>query len=318
MPDGDILPIGRTLYCYAYSVYPMRMNLQQLRCVCETVDQGLNMSRAATALGIAQPVVSRQIQLLERELGVPIFARSRKRILSLTEPGKPVVEMARRMLSAAQGMRDASADYAAPGKGELGIATTYAHARYALPAAIRRYTKRYPDVKVSLYEGTDADIAQWLSAGRVDLSISTIPRKRHDDLVFVPYQTLHRVALVPLRHPLLKAKNLTVEALASYPLVTFHETSSGGSSIANAFRVAGLTPTVAVRASNADLIKAYVQMGVGVGIVSSLAMPSRRERLKAIDARHLFPPHPIAVGMRRGQYIRKLVHDFLALVMEAR
>ena len=294
------------------------MNLNQMRYLCETVDRGLNISRAAAALGTTQPAVSRQIQLLEQELGVALFARSGKRILSLTEPGKPILDMARRMLSAAQAMQKASADYAAPDKGDLGIATTYAHARYALPAVIRRYTKRYPGVKVSLYEGTDADIVQWLSSGRVDLSISTVPRQRHGDLVFVPYQTLHRVVLVPSRHPLLKAKSLTLEALARYPLVTFHESSSGGSSITNAFRVAGLAPAVAVRASNADVIKAYVQMGVGVGIVSSLARPSRKDRLKAIDARHLFPPHPIAIGMRRGQYIRKLVHEFLALVMKAR
>lgn len=293
----------------------MRINLNQVRYVCETVDQGLNISRAALALGTTQPVVSRQIQLLEQELGVPIFARSRKRILCLTEPGKQIAEMARRMLSAAQGMQNASADYTARDKGELSIATTYAHARYALPVIIRRYTRRYPEVKVSLYEGTRADIAQWLRSGRVDLSISAMPRRRQDDLVFVPYQTLHRVVLVPSRHPLLKLKSLTLDALAQYPLVTFHEGSSGGASIANAFRVAGLTPTVAVRASNADVIKAYVQMGVGVGIVSSLAVPSRSDRLKAIDAGHLFPPHSITIGMRHGQYMRKLVHEFLALVI---
>jgi LysR family cys regulon transcriptional activator len=142
-----------------------------------------------------------------------------------------------------------------------------------------------------------------------------MPRTLHDDLVFVPYQTLHRVVLVPSRHPLLKLKSLTLDALARYPLVTFHESSSGGASIANAFRVGGLTPTVAVRASNADVIKAYVQMGVGVGIVSSLAVPSRSDRLRAVDAGHLFPPHPIAVGMLRGQYMRRLVHEFLALVI---
>lgn len=291
------------------------MNLNQIRYVCETIDQGLNISRAAAALDTAQPVVSRQIQLLEQELGVAIFARSRKRILGLTEPGKQIAELARRMLAAAQGMQHASESYSAPDYGELTIATTYAHARYALPAIIRRYTTRFPGVKVSLYEGTPTDIARWLGTGRADLSISAIPRERPEDLVFIPYQTLHRVILVPPRHPLLKTRSLTLDALARYPIVTFHENSAGGLGIANAFRVNGLSPTVAVRASNADVIKAYVQMGVGIGIVSSLAVPTRQDgRLKAIDAAHLFPPHHIAIGMRRGQYMRKLVQEFLSLV----
>ena len=291
------------------------MNLNQMRYICETVDQGMNISRAAAALHTAQPVISRQIQLLEKELGVTIFVRTKKRILGLSEPGKAIAAMARRMLNDAQGMRSVSAEYAMPNEGELVVATTYAHARYALPDVIRRYTARFPAVKVSLYEGTPAEIAGWLTCGRVDLSISSIPSAAHDELAFVPYETLHRIVLVPLRHSLLRVETLTLDELARHPIVTFHQGSSGGESVEQAFRVSGLAPRFSVRAANADVIKACVQIGLGVGIVSSLARPSRNDQgLKAIDASHLFPDHQIAVGLRKGHYIRKYVYEFLRCV----
>jgi LysR family cys regulon transcriptional activator len=275
----------------------------------------MNISRAAAALGIAQPVISRQIQMLERELGVTIFVRTKKRILGVSEPGKTIAAMARRMLQEAVGMRSVGAEHALPNEGRLAVATTYAHARYALPAVIRGYTARFPAVEVSLYEGTPAEIAGWLSSGRVDVSISAIPAGVYGDLAFVPYETLHRTVLVPSRHPLLKAAVLTLDELARYPIVTFHEGSTGGESIEHAFRICGLAPRFSVRAANADVIKAYVQMGLGVGIVSNLATPARSEHgLKAIDAAHLFPDHHIAVGLRRGHFIRDYVYEFLRSV----
>jgi LysR family cys regulon transcriptional activator len=292
------------------------MNFNQMRYISETIAHGMNISRAAAALGVAQPVISRQIQLLEKELGVTIFIRSKKRILDLSEAGKAIAATARRMLNDAEALRTISAEYSKPNEGELAVATTYAHARYALPRVIRRYSARFPSIKVSLFEATPDEIAAWLSAGRVDLSISSMPAGTHDDLTFVPYETLHRIILVPARHPLLKLKVLTLDALAQYPIVTFHHGSAGGDSIENAFRVSGLTPRYSVRAANADVIKAYVQMGLGVGIVSDLATPlSRREGgLRAIDAAHLFPDHEIVVGMRKGQYVRNYVYEFLRCV----
>lgn len=186
------------------------MNFNQMRYVCETIDQGLNISRAAAVLNTAQPVISRQIQLLEKELGATIFVRTKKRILGLTEPGRAIAAMARRIVADAQGLRSIGAEQATPNEGELAVATTYAHARYAFPALIREYTARFPGVKVSLFEGTPAEIAAWLSSGRVDVSISAVPAHSHDELAFIPYETLHRVVLVPPQHPLLKLTTLTL------------------------------------------------------------------------------------------------------------
>jgi LysR family cys regulon transcriptional activator len=294
------------------------MNFNQLRYVCGIVDRGLSMSRAAQALRVAQPVVSRQIQLLERELGVTLFVRNRKRILSLSEPGAAVLEMARRILRDEQDMRSASAEHANPGQGELVIATTHAHARYALPRVMRRYATRYPGVRVTLHEGTPAEIADWLSSGRVDLSISGIPLQPHRNLVFLPFETLRRVVLVPPRHRLLKRSPLTLEDLAAYPIVTFHPGRRGGESIEQAFLANGLSPRFAVRATNADVIQACVRAGLGIGIVSGLAAPARREPgIRSIDAGHLFPLHEIAVGLRKGQYLREFVHQFIHLAAPA-
>lgn len=290
------------------------MNFNQIRFVCAIVEHGLSMTRAADALGVPQPVISRQIQLLEREIGVTIFIRNRKRILGLSKPGEAIERMARRILEDAQNIRDIGAEHSSPNEGELSIATTHTYARHILPAVIKKYSKQLPNVRVSLYEGSPNEIGDWLSTGIADLSISTKPNTRHDNLAYLTFEALPRVVLVPKAHPLLKPRNITLNDLAQYPIVTFHPSLPGGESIYRVFSINGLTPRLIVRATNADVIRAYVREGLGIGIISRLPMSLLKDSaLRMIDVSHLFPPNQIYIGLRKRHHIRPYVYDFIRL-----
>jgi LysR family cys regulon transcriptional activator len=291
------------------------MNLQQVKFVCEIADHGLNISRTAEALKVAQPAISRQIQLLEKEIGVTIFVRNRKRIISLSRPGEAILKVARRILQDTENLKKIGAQYGAPDEGDLTVATNHTYARYVLPSAIERYCRSFPRVRVSLLEGNPNEIGEWLATGAADLSISTKPTRRYDNLVFLPLETLHRVVVVPARHKLLRVKELALSHLAHYPIITFHPAFAGGENIAQAFKLNSLNPHFIVKAANADVIKAYVRRGLGIGIVSRLGVSATEDRdLRTLDVDHLFPSHQILVGLARGRYMQSYVHDFLKLI----
>jgi len=291
------------------------MNLQQLRYVCEIAAQGLNISRAATALDVVQPAISRQVQLLEKEIGATIFVRNRKRIISLSKPGEAILKIARRIVQDIENVRRVGAEHGMPDAGDLTVATNHTYARYLLPPVIERYTRTFPGVRVTLYEGNPGEIGSWLAGGMADLSIATMPRGRQDNLAFLPLETLERVIVVPARHKLLACDPLTLDRIAEYPIITFHPAYPGGENIARAFRVSGITPRFRVRAANVDVIKAYVRQGLGIGIVSRLGVSPVEDRdLRTIDASHLFPSHQILVGLRKGHYLQAHVYEFLKLV----
>lgn len=291
------------------------MNLQQVRFVCAIVDRGLNISRAADSLKVAQPAISRQIQLLEREVGATVFVRNRKRIISISEPGEKIIRFARRILQDTENIRKVGSQFASPREGALTVATNHTYARYVLPSVIERYSRSFPKVWVSLYEGSPREIGNWLAEGAADVSISTKPSGRHDTLAFLPLETLQRVVVVPARHKLLQLRQITLADLTQYPIVTFHPAFPGGENIVRTFKIAGLTPHFTVKAANADVIKAYVRRGLGIGIVSRLGIsPSEDRDLRAIDASHLFPSHEILVGVRRGRYMQTYAYEFLRLI----
>lgn len=290
------------------------MTLQQLRYFCEVVKHDMNISRAAAALKVSQPGLSRQLQLFEHELEVELFVRNRKRLVRLSEAGAEIHVIAERTLQSAGTIRKAAQEHADEDHGALTIATTHTQARYALPGVIRRFAQCYPQVKLSLRQGTPADVSTLVATGVADLSIATEPVEPQADVVLLPCYQLQRIVLTPAGHPLLKAKRLTLEKLAAHPLITYDYAFIGRSKTLGAFEARGITPHIVLNAIDADVIKTYVESGLGIAIVPDMAYDRRRDtKLRAIDAKHLFEPNTIHIGIRRNHYLRGYMYAFIEM-----
>jgi LysR family cys regulon transcriptional activator len=290
------------------------MKLQQLRYICEVVRHNLNLSNAAEALFTSQPGISKQIRSLEEELGVDIFVRHGKRVVAVTEPGKAILEIAQRMLKDVENLRQVGEEFTEEDKGHLTIATTHTQARYALPHVIQRFTKRYPGVRLSLRQGSPTQISELVTSGEADIAIATEAIELYEDLVMLPCYQWNRCVLVPPGHPLLKAKKLTLEAMARFPIITYDFAFTGRSRINQAFAAKGLTTNVVLTAIDADVIKTYVELGLGIGIVAMMAYdPKRDTHLRAIDASHLFEPSTTRIGIRKNSYLRGYTYEFIEM-----
>ncbi len=290
------------------------MKLQQLRYLREVARQGLNLSVAAEKLHTSQPGISKQIKLLEDELGVQILVRNGKRIVAVTEPGKIILEIAERMLADTDNLKRVGEEFSHEDTGTLTIATTHTQARYALPRVIKQFTQRYPKVRLRLRQGNPTQIAEMTSSGEADMCIATEAIALFDELVMLPCYDWNRSVIVPPDHPLLREKKLSLEAVAKYPIITYYFAFTGRSKMQSAFESRGLTPNVVLTAIDADVIKTYVELGLGVGIVASMAYDPKRDRhLRAIDASHLFEPSTTRIGLRRNFYLRGYLYDFIGL-----
>ena len=290
------------------------MKLQQLRYLREVARRGLNVSEAAEALHTSQPGISKQIRLLEDELGVQILIRHGKRVVDVTEPGRIIIDIADRMLQEAENLKRVGQEFGGEHAGALAIATTHTQARYALPPVVERFRERYPKVRLSLREGSPAQIAELMAAGEADIAIVTESPAHFEELVTLPCYQWNRCVITPLKHPLGAEKRLTLEALARYPLVTYDFAFNPESPIKRAFDARGLQPSVALTAIDADVIKTYVELGVGVGILAAMAFdPARDTGLKFIDASHLFEASTTHIGIRRNTYLRRYVYDFIEM-----
>jgi LysR family cys regulon transcriptional activator len=290
------------------------MTLQQLKYVCEIVDRGFSVSKAATSLHTSQPSMSRQLQAFEKELGFAIFARSKRKILGLTKPGDEVIQVARKVLRATDGLRHIGSDFFAKDSGSLVVTTSHTHARYVLPKVIQEFNRRYPKVRVTLRQGNPTQVAQWVSSGEADLSICSSPTRQVTGLALLPCYDQHKVVLTPRKHPLLKSTPLTIEALAHHPLITYDTDFTTHSQVMRAFEKAGHEPNVILSATDVDVMKAYVKCGLGVAIVAGLAYNAKEDReLRAIDARHLFESNKIFIGIQKHTYVRSYALDFIRL-----
>jgi LysR family cys regulon transcriptional activator len=290
------------------------MNLQQLKYLNEIVRCNLNISDAAAALYTSQPGVSKQIKLLEEELGIDIFVRNGKRIVAVTEPGKAVVGIAQRVLRETENLRQVGQEFRQQDSGELTIATTHTQARYALPPVVKAFTLRYPGVKLGLHQGSPTQIAEQVLSGEVDIGIATESLALYDELVTLPCYEWHHCVVVPPKHPLLDEKRLTLKKLAQYPIITYDFAFTGRNKINQAFSEAGIEPNIALTAIDADVIKTYVELGLGVGIVAQMAfIPDRDRHLRMIDAGHLIQPSTTRIAIRRNQYLRGYAYDFIEL-----
>jgi LysR family cys regulon transcriptional activator len=290
------------------------MNLQQLRFLNEIVQQGLNISGAASALYTSQPGISKQIKLLEEELGIDIFVRNGKRIVALTEPGKAVLAIAQRMLHDAGNLKQVADEFHAQNSGKLTIATTHTQARYALPPTVKQFIKRFPGVTLGLHQGNPTQIAEQVLSGEADIGIATESLALYDELVTLPCYEWNHCIIAPLKHPILAERKLTLAKIAQYPIITYDFAFTGRNKINAAFEAAGIRPDIALTAIDADVIKTYVELGLGIGILARMAfIPERDKQLRMLDAGHLFKPSTTRIAIRKNEYLRGYTYDFIEL-----
>jgi len=288
------------------------MNFQQLRIIREAVRRDYNLTEVANALFTSQPGVSKHIKDLEDELGVEIFVRRGKRLLGLTEPGKELAIVVDRMLLDAQNLRRIADQFSSKETGNLVIATTHTQARYALPAVIREFKQAFPRVHLVLHQGSPQEIADLLIAGKADIGVATEGIASVPDLITFPCYEWHHAVIVPDDHPLTLLPELTLEAIAEYPIITYHEGFTGRSNIDRRFAEAGLTPDIVLSAIDADVIKTYVESGLGVGIIAEMAFnPARDHGFQLLPADHLFTPNTTRLALRRGRYLRSFAYQFI-------
>ena len=290
------------------------MKLQQLRYIVEIQRQGLNVSEAAEALYTSQPGISKQVKLLEDELGVAIFERSGKRFTGVTEPGKTVLAIAERILRETENLKRASAEFSSGGSGRLVLAATHTQARYALPVVVRDFVAQHPAVKLEMHQGSPTQIAEWVLAGEADIGIATEALDQYAQLITLPVRQWSHCVIAPEGHPILESSPLSLAELAKWPLITYDTAFTGRSRINRAFERIGVVPNVALTALDADVIKTYVSLGLGLGIISALAFDVQRDSgLIAVDAAHLFESNTTRIGLRRGTYLRRHDFDLIAL-----
>lgn len=289
------------------------MNFQQLRSVRATVRSGFNLTEVATILCTSQPGVSRQIRELEDELGVEVFARAGKRLTGLTAPGAALLPIVERLLLESENLKRAGDDFASRKDGRLTVAATHSQARYALPHVVRDFRLMFPKVTLHLHQGSPKQVAEMLLSGEADIGVATEALALYPQLVTLPcYRWTHSI-VVPPGHPLLDHQEpVTLRQLIEYPIITYNAGFTGRSHIDDAFAREGLHPNVVLTAMDADVIKTYVELGMGVGIIASIALdPERDSQLRMLDARHLFEINLTRLAIRRGTWLRGYVYSFI-------
>ena len=290
------------------------MKLQQLRYIWEVAHHDLNVSATAQSLYTSQPGISKQIRLLEDELGVEVFTRSGKHLTRVTPAGEAILKTAGEILRKAESIKQLAQEFSNESKGSLSVATTHTQARYALPPTIKRFIQKYPDVSLHMHQGTPMQISEMAADGTVDFAIATEALELFGDLVMMPCYRWNRCVLVPRDHPLAQVDRLTLEQVAEYPIVTYVFGFTGRSRLDEAFMSKGLTAKVVFTATDADVIKTYVRLGLGIGIVARMAFDEAVETdLVALDASHLFAASVTKIGFRRGTFLRGFMYDFIEM-----
>ena len=290
------------------------MNLQQLKIVIETAKQNFNLTEVANTLFTSQSGISKHIKDLEDELGIELFVRKGKRFLGLTDPGKELIQIAERMLLDAKNIKKLADQFSQSDHGQLTIATTHTQARYALPEVIRQFKNAFPKVHLAIHQGSPNEIVDMLKKGEADIGIATESISQIAELVTFPFYNWHHAIIVPKGHALENKKDVTLEEIAEYPLVTYHEGFTGRKSIDEAFHKKNLSPDIVISALDADVIKTYVELDLGIGIIASMAYQKGRDtKLSLIDNENLFSNNTTHIAIRQGHYLRGYAYKFLEL-----
>ncbi|WP_422717922.1 CysB family HTH-type transcriptional regulator [Franzmannia pantelleriensis] len=294
------------------------VNFQQLRIVRETVRKGFNLTEASNALYTSQSGASKHIRDLEEELGVELFERRGKRILGLTQAGSSLVEIIERILLDAENLKRSAHQLTHEDQGSLAIATTHTQARYALPPIIARFKQAFPKVHLELHQCGPDEIVSMLKAGKVDIGIATEALHEEGQLfACFPFYHWYHGVIVPAGHPLDDGKPLSLERIAEHPIVTYHEGFTGRARIDQAFSAVDVMPDIVLTALDADVIKTYVELGLGVGLIASMAYHDQRDQgLTLLDASDLLPRNTTYLALRRGHFLRSYAYRFLELCRE--
>ncbi|MDP2256716.1 MAG: CysB family HTH-type transcriptional regulator [Polaromonas sp.] len=294
------------------------MNLHQFRFVQEAVRRNLNLTETAKALHTSQPGVSKAIIELEEELGVEIFARHGKRLKRVTEPGDHVLKSIEIIMREVGNLRRIGEQFSAQDSGTLSIATTHTQARYVLPQSVAKLREAFPKVNVSLHQGSPDQVARMLLDEVAEIGIATESLAQYDDLVTLPCYEWQHMLVMPLDHPLAKNEHITLEDLAREPLITYHPSFTGRTKIDQAFAAKHLHPRIALEAIDSDVIKTYVRLGLGVGIVAEMAIrdDGTNTDLLALPAGPLFGVNVARVAFKRSAYLRNFVYKFAELLSD--
>ncbi|MDH5378449.1 MAG: CysB family HTH-type transcriptional regulator [Gammaproteobacteria bacterium] len=290
------------------------MNIKQLRYVFEIANNGFNISLAAESLFTTQPGVSTQLKLLEDELGTSIFIRHGKRVTGLTEAGERVLAYAGEVLLNVSSIRNIGLEYSKEDRGTLSIATTHTQARYALPKTVSEFAKRFPRVRLRIHQGNPSQICEMVVRGEADFVIATESIADYEQLLMLPVYRWNRCVVAPPDHPILAEQPLTLETIADYPIITYDFAFAGRSVINKAFNLAGIKPNIVLTAIDSDVIKHYVELGMGVGLLAHMAFDEHKDQnLRAADVSHLFDYSTTSIGVRRGRYLRRYMYDFIEM-----
>lgn len=291
------------------------MQLHQLKYIREIVKNNLSISEAAKSLKTSQPSVSSQLQQLEEELRLKIFERRGKRLVAITPVGETILEVATRVLKDVDNILHLADENDNEEHGTLSIGTTHTQALYALPSAIKAFSERYPSVHLNMIQGTPREVSELAAEGEIDLVIATEALEPNPALHTFPCYDWNRTIVVPDKHPLLSEKILTLEAVSKYPILTYMMDFTGRAQQDESFQARGITPNVTFTATDADVIKKYVGIGLGIGIIASMAFDAKLDKpLKGLDASHLFKPSTTLLGFRRGRYLRGYTYAFIECV----
>lgn len=290
------------------------MNFQQLRIIREAVRCNFNLTEVGNALFTSQSGVSKHIKDLEDELGVELFVRKGKRLLDLTEPGRELLQIVERILLDTNNIKNLVDQYTHRDEGQLTVVATHTQARYALPKVITEFKKTYPKVHLKLHQASPGEIVAMLLSGEVDIGMATEALADVTKLDSFPFYTWHHAVIVPAGHPLEQVQPLTLKALSDYPIVTYHEGLTGRAKIDLAFHEAGVSPDISMSALDSDVIKTYVELGLGIGIIASMAFnPTKDSALRLLRCEHLFGINTTYIALRRGHYLRSFAYRFIEL-----
>jgi len=290
------------------------MNLRQFRYISEIAKHDLNVSAAASALHTSQPGISKQVKLLETELGAEIFVRSSNRFSGITPLGQKIIGMARNIITEAANIKAASEDLKQEQSGLLVIATTHTQARYVLPEIMKCFSVRYPKVQLTLRHGDPTGISELLLSGKADIGVTTETAQHLRELLVLPCRRFQRVVIVPRGHELLNRKRLTLKVLAEYPLVTYEPAFTGRRQLEKAFEREGLKPKLVLSAIDADVIKSCVEHGLGIAVLSEVTYNQNVDSgLCSIPAGHLFEPSVTCIAIDRQRYLRRYAYDFIEM-----